>query len=74
MLVLNPADDPSFSDLAERLLEHDGLTPLRMQAALRQRYPRAVVRRRELAGERLDVWYVYRDGRWIRPTRDAPGT
>jgi len=37
-----------------------------LQRRLRDRFPRAIVRPRELAGERLEIWYVYRDGRWIR--------
>jgi hypothetical protein len=43
------------------------LTIDQLQAHLRARYPEAVVHARELAGERILVWYVYRDGRWTRP-------
>jgi hypothetical protein len=25
------------------------------------------VRPRELAGERTQIWYVYRDGHWVHP-------
>ena len=42
--------------------------PYLLHAALAERFPHAVVRPRELAGERTQIWYVYRDGRWIRST------
>jgi hypothetical protein len=45
-------------------------TPDELQALLRTRYPNAAVHARELAGERILVWYVYRDGHWIRSSRD----
>lgn len=41
--------------------------PAELQAALRDRYPRCVVRSRDLSGETASVWYVYRDGRWSPP-------
>jgi hypothetical protein len=50
--------------MAERYLLSGGQSPEELQAILRTRYPDAVVRQRGLAGERLDVWYVYRDGHW----------
>ena len=28
-------------------------------------YPAVTVHRRELSGEPLEVWYVYRDGHWL---------
>jgi hypothetical protein len=65
-LVLNPPDDEAFRAVALGLVEDDRITPDGLETALRQRYPAAIVRRRELAGERTDVWYVYRDGRWVR--------
>ena len=45
--------------------------PAELQAALRDRYPRAVVRSRDLSGETTSVWYVYRDGRWSPPDAGA---
>jgi hypothetical protein len=30
-------------------------------------YPRAAVHARDLAGELIPVWYVYRDGHWTDP-------
>ena len=69
-LVTNPADDAAFRDEAEAALQ-EGQSTADLQDILRGSYPRAVVRARELAGERQVVWYVYRDGHWIaRNDRD----
>jgi hypothetical protein len=66
-LILNPADDDDFRASAERLVEDGFVMPAALQDALRRRWPSALVRPRELAGEHSAVWYVYRDGHWIRP-------
>ncbi len=64
MLFLNPASDATFRVFVERALGvHDD--PSRLQQRLRERYPRAVVRSRDLSGETVVVWYVYRDGFWV---------
>ena len=63
-LVTNPVDDVGFRDAAEAALL-DGQSAADLQQALRRRYPRAVVRARDLTGERNAVWYVYRDGHWV---------
>lgn len=69
-LVTNPAGDVNFRDAAEAAL-HEGKSVADLQAILRRAYPRAVVRARELDGERPVVWYVYRDGHWVaRHDRD----
>jgi hypothetical protein len=60
-LFLNPKWDETFVNRVQIL---DGTTPDSLQVALREYYPKAVVRRRELANER-ESWYVYRDGHWI---------
>ena len=65
-LVLNPADDEAFRRSAERMVEDGTATPSILQESLRRRWPSALVRPRELAGERLAIWYVYREGHWIR--------
>jgi hypothetical protein len=70
IIVANPPGDRPFRDLIETALAGTW-RPEDLEAMLRSRYPNAVVRRRELAGERTDVWYVYRDGHWIRSERDA---
>jgi len=68
-LVLNPPDDEDFRSSAQRLVEDDLREPSDLQALLRRRWPCALVRRRELAGERAQIWYVYRDGHWVRGRR-----
>jgi len=70
-LVLNPPDDQEFRSYAEECLESGINLPLALQDRLRPRYPRAIVRPRELAGEQAEIWYVYRDGRWVRPSSPA---
>ncbi|MEA2550059.1 MAG: hypothetical protein QOI00_1218 [Chloroflexota bacterium] len=48
-------------------MENGFAEPALLQDCLRLRWPQALVRPRELAGERAEIWYVYRDGHWIRP-------
>lgn len=63
-LVTIPTSDLAFAQIADRLLEdRDTKSPAALQARLRSIFPRAVVRARELAGERPAL-YVYRDGAW----------
>ncbi|HET9456113.1 MAG TPA: hypothetical protein VFO78_02135 [Candidatus Limnocylindrales bacterium] len=64
-LITNPADDRAFQEAAEAEVAAGAATAEELQARLRGRYSRAVVHARELAGERILVWYVYREGRWI---------
>lgn len=76
-LVLNPTDDEDFRSSAETLRDAGVLDPGLLQECLRERYPHTVVRPRELAGENAQIWYVYRDGHWVRPGRRGrrpPGT
>jgi hypothetical protein len=63
ILILNPLDDDEFLRLARDLAGQAG-HPEALQTRLRQYYPDAVVRPRDLSGER-ETWYVYRDGRWV---------
>jgi hypothetical protein len=63
-LVTNPAADGMFRAAAETALK-DGQSPADFQATLREQYPNALVRPRDLSGERRVVWYVYRDGHWV---------
>jgi hypothetical protein len=66
VLIVNPRDDAGFDAYIEdQLAGADSTTAL--QDRLRERYPSAVVRKREISGERGVVWYVYREGRWIAP-------
>jgi len=71
-LIASPRDDEVFQDLAEAMVAAGATTPSALQEALRSRYPKAVVRARDLSGERGVIWYVYRDGRWTRSGK-APG-
>jgi hypothetical protein len=64
MLVTNPAGDARFMAAAEAALR-EGQSVGEFQQLLRREYPRAVVRARDLAGERRLVWYVYREGHWV---------
>ena len=68
-LVLNPSDDEQFRIDVEASVEGGFGTPAQLQGNLRKRYPHAVVRPRELSGERSAVWYVYLHGHWVRPGR-----
>jgi hypothetical protein len=63
-LITNPADDVAFRDHAEAALR-EGQSVAELQLILRRAYPRALVRARDLEGERPVVWYVYREGRWV---------
>lgn len=64
-VIINPRDDLRFSELVERSLLTAGESPDGLERLLREHYPRAVVRRRGLAGEQVEVWYIYREGRWV---------
>jgi hypothetical protein len=63
-IVANPPGDRAVRSMIERYVLSGGRDPGDLEALLRTAYPAAIVRRRGLAGERLDVWYVYRDGHW----------
>ena len=71
IVVVNPSSDTRFREMTDRFVTTGGSTPADLEAVLRTQYPEAVVRPRELAGERFEVWYVYRDGHWIRSEADA---
>jgi hypothetical protein len=66
LIVTNPVDDRAFRALIDVALRSGEMAPGDLEQVLRTRYPRAVVRPRELAGERAEIWYVYREGHWIR--------
>ena len=66
-LVINPMTDRAFVALAEELVEGGVATTEALESALRVRYPRAAVHARDLAGEPITIWYVYRDGHWTNP-------
>jgi hypothetical protein len=66
ILVVNPVSDAAFVNLANEMIAEAVPTPVELQDRLRNRYPRAVVRPRVLSGEPIEIWYVYREGYWIR--------
>jgi hypothetical protein len=65
-LIVNPNGDAVFASHVRRLAA-DTDDPGALERALRERYPRVVVRRRELSGEAFEMWYVYREGQWSPP-------
>jgi hypothetical protein len=71
IIIANPPTDPEFRELIHSALQTGGWRPGDLEAILRTRYPDAVVRRRELDADPVEVWYVYRDGHWIRSEPDA---
>jgi hypothetical protein len=66
VLITNPDHDDEFRAVAHAALDAGASSPAALQAALRDRYPQAVVHPRELSTEPRTVWYVYREGHWIR--------
>lgn len=64
-LVVNPQYDRAFIDSADRALSDGAATPGDLERRLRETYPDAVVRSRELAGEKAVTWYAYREGHWV---------
>jgi len=65
--VINPRSDDQF---VARVQAAGMASPSAeaLQATLRANYPKAVVRPRQLEGEREEIWYVYREGTWV-PSR-----
>ncbi len=70
LLFLNPLDDGAFRAHVDDLMGPSIREANELERLLRGDYPQAVVRPRDLASERLPVWYVYRDGHWISGTGD----
>ena len=71
-LITNPANDVAFRDHAESALQ-EGQSVAELQQILRGEYPRAIVRPRDLEGERKVVWYVYREGQWVTDADQGQG-
>jgi hypothetical protein len=69
-LIVNPVTDADFVAEAERHLDGGVSTVDQLESRLRVRYPRAVVHARELSGEPVTIWYVYRDGHWTNARAD----
>lgn len=64
-LIINPPDDADFRTLTTGLVDDGIRAPAALERRLRDIHPFAIVRPRDLVGEQVTVWYVYRDGRWI---------
>ena len=60
--MINPQADAEFVAVAERM-GNEAADTTDFARRLRDRYPRAIVRPRGLAGE-VESFYVYRDGHW----------
>lgn len=65
LLVINPPMDSDFVGACHAAMDDRPGPPEALEAILRRRFPRAVVRARALSGETITVWYVYRDGHWV---------
>jgi hypothetical protein len=65
IVIANPASDQRFRATIDEIVGAGSPIPSDLEATLRTTYPLAVVRRRELASESFEVWYVYRDGHWV---------
>jgi hypothetical protein len=65
LIVANPTSDDAFRERIDRHLATGVARPSDLEALLRVHHPQAVVRRRELTDEEIEIWYVYRDGHWI---------
>jgi hypothetical protein len=63
-LFINPRADADFVSLVEQEAA-SATSPEELRSRLASSYPEVVVRRRALAGERAEIWYVYRNGRWV---------
>ena len=62
---INPRTDERFVGIVEAILDEGEATPQELQGRLRESYPDAVVRERDLQGDPAPVLYVYRDGHWV---------
>ena len=71
ILVVNPVADRTFKAFAEQQLDEGSSSVSDLEARLRVRYPRAAVHARELSGEPIAIWYVYRDGHWTTDRADG---
>jgi hypothetical protein len=63
-LSVNPPSDRAFSRRVHELAR-DASTPEDLELTLRRDYP--LVRVVRGVTDIVDHWYVYREGRWVRP-------
>jgi hypothetical protein len=64
-----PRDDTDFVALVD-VAALDAQNPDELERRLRERFPRVIVRARDLSGDDTEVWYVYRDGSWFASRSD----
>jgi len=72
-LIVNPRNDAAFTSFVQEIQAEGVEGPDEMELRLRQRYPEAVVRLRDIHGETFTIWYVYRDGHWVSGAREPRG-
>jgi hypothetical protein len=73
-LMTFPSADRAFArHVRATALTAASSSPEALQQAIRADYPRAVVRRRDLASETHVAWYVFRDG-WVLGSPGEPGS
>ncbi len=65
MLMINPMTDQEFRRMTTQVVADADGDIASAQRQLRLDYPRAVIRARDISGESIVVWYVYREGRWV---------
>ena len=56
-----PTSDRAFAQAVRRAIAKGVESRRQLEDVLRSRYPRVRVRARELSGEPVTTWYVYRD-------------
>jgi hypothetical protein len=62
-IVCIPSTDAELCGVVRRLYHSiRSVTPGRLEDALRELYPQAIVRRLEVPEEPMPMWVVYRDG------------
>ncbi len=66
-LLSFPSEDRAFArEVQASLTTERPRSPAELEGFLRRRFPRVVVRPRDLSNESRVTWYVFRDGRVMR--------
>ncbi len=64
-LIINPSADEEFGRVARMAVDLAAGDIRAAELGLRERYPNALIRARDISGETIVVWYVYREGLWV---------
>lgn len=64
-----PRDDIDFVALVD-VEAVDAQNPGELESRLRSTHRDVTVRARDLAGDQIEIWYVYRDGSWTATRSD----